>query len=103
MTSTSKLARRRFDVVIVGAGGSGTSTIAMALAQAWASTGTDTVLVDGCRRADLAVYHDVGDVIPGLPELVELHRGDDAVEEGRLLGHLLSFWVSRWEPTRAAG
>ena len=65
-------------VGVLGAGGSGTSTIAMALAQAWASTGTDTVLVDGCRRADLAVYHDVGDVIPGLPELVELHRGDDA-------------------------
>ncbi len=65
-------------VGVLGAGGSGTSTIAMALAQAWAATGTDTVLVDGCRRADLAVYHDVGDVIPGLPELVELHRGDDA-------------------------
>lgn len=69
-------------VGVLGAGGSGTSTIAMSLAQAWAATGThagnDTVLVDGCRRADLAVYHDVGDVIPGLPELVEMHRGDDA-------------------------
>lgn len=63
---------------VLGAGGAGTSTIAMALAQAWAATGADTVLVDGCRRGDLAMYHDVGDVIPGLPELVELHRGDEA-------------------------
>lgn len=33
-------------------------------------------LADGARRADLAMYHHVGDVIPGLPELVEAHRGD---------------------------
>ena len=39
------------------------------------STRADTVLVDGAG-GDLAAYHDVGDVIPGLPELVELHRGD---------------------------
>lgn len=65
-------------VGVLGAGGSGCSTIAMALAQTWADGGTDVVLLDGCRRGDLAMYHDVGDVIPGLPELVELHRGDDA-------------------------
>ena len=64
-------------VGVIGPGGVGTSTIAMALAQAWAADGTDTVLVDGCRRADLAMYHDVGDVIPGFPELVDLHRGDE--------------------------
>jgi len=65
-------------VAVTGAGGSGTSTVAMALAQAMADAGLEVGLVDGCRRADLAMYHDVGDVIPGLPELVELHRADTA-------------------------
>lgn len=68
-------------VVVTGAGGSGTSTTAMALAQAAASPSGDVgaasvVLVDGGRRSDLAMYHDVGDVLPGLPELVEAHRSD---------------------------
>ncbi|MBS1838172.1 MAG: hypothetical protein JST64_10815 [Actinobacteria bacterium] len=63
---------------VMGTGGSGSSTVAMALAQSCAEDGDDVVLVDGCRRGDLAMYHDVGDVIPGLPELVELHRGDTA-------------------------
>ena len=62
---------------VIGPGGAGTSTIAMALAQAVAAEGADTVLVDGCRRSDLAMYHDVGDVIPGFPELVDLHRSDE--------------------------
>jgi len=64
-------------VGVVGTGGTGSSTIAVATAQACAAAGQDTVLVDGCRRADLAMYHDVGDVIPGLPELVDLHRADE--------------------------
>jgi MinD-like ATPase involved in chromosome partitioning or flagellar assembly len=64
-------------VGVIGAGGAGTSTVAIALAQAWAADGADTVLVDGCRRADQAMYHDVGDVIPGFPELVDLHRSDE--------------------------
>ena len=35
------------------------------------------VLVDdGARRGDVAMYHHIGDVIPGLPELVEAHRSD---------------------------
>jgi hypothetical protein len=44
------------------------------------------VLVDGARRGDLAMYHDIGDVIPGLPELVEAHRSDrlDPAEVRRL-------------------
>ena len=43
----------------------------------WLAHGAGRVaLVDGARRADLAMYHDVGDVIPGLPELVDLHRRD---------------------------
>lgn len=68
-------------VGVTGPGGTGTSTVAMAVAQDLAQQGSDTVLVDGCRCADLAMYHDIGDVIPGLPELVELHRADDADPE----------------------
>jgi hypothetical protein len=64
-------------IAVVGRGGSGTSTVAMALTQALASDpGRDVLLVDGAGRADLAMYHHVGDVIPGLPELVEAHRSD---------------------------
>ncbi len=63
-------------VGVTGTGGSGASTVAMALAQAVAPTSGRVALVDGARRADLALYHDVGDVIPGLPELVDLQRRD---------------------------
>lgn len=65
-------------VGVTGAGGSGSSTIAMAIAQSMAHGRPpgSVALVDGCRAADLAMYHDVGDVIPGLPELVEAHRVD---------------------------
>lgn len=66
---------------IVGTGGVGSSTVAMATAQALVADQSATeahgvVLVDGARRGELAMYHDVGDVIPGLPELVEAHRSD---------------------------
>lgn len=65
-------------VAVTGAGGAGVSTVAMAVAQGLADEGSHgpTVLVDGARRSSLGMYHDVGDVIPGLPELVELHRRD---------------------------
>lgn len=81
-------------VAVLGAGGAGSSTLAMALATGMGSSTGDrtlrratsssedsttevsTALADLTRSADLAMYHDVGDVIPGLPELVELHRGD---------------------------
>jgi cellulose biosynthesis protein BcsQ len=68
-------------VGVVGTGGVGCSTVAMATAQALAADQDPTrphglVLVDGARRGELAMYHDVGDVIPGLPELVEAHRSD---------------------------
>jgi hypothetical protein len=64
---------------VAGAGGTGVSTIAMGLAQGWAPhlDGGRVALADGRRVADLAMYHDVGDVIPGLPELVEAHRVDE--------------------------
>ncbi|MGB3412827.1 MAG: hypothetical protein WBA45_16730 [Microthrixaceae bacterium] len=79
-------------ITVAGAGGSGSSTVAMALAQALgdrsrlSDTGRAVALVDGARRAHLSLYHDVGDVIPGLPELIDAHRADrpDPDEIGRL-------------------
>jgi hypothetical protein len=62
---------------VLGAGGSGTSTVATAVAQAFgadAASSGRVALVDACLDASLALLHDTGDVVPGLPELVELHR-----------------------------
>jgi MinD-like ATPase involved in chromosome partitioning or flagellar assembly len=62
---------------VLGKGGSGTSTVAMAAAQGMASDADHdgaVVLADLARRADLALLHDAGDVVPGVQELVEAHR-----------------------------
>lgn len=76
-------------IAVLGAGGTGVSTVAMCLAQVLAEHAppSSVALVDGARRGDLAMYHDVGDVIPGLPELVDAHRVDtvDPDEIRRLL------------------
>ncbi|HEY6530828.1 MAG TPA: hypothetical protein VIY72_00895 [Acidimicrobiales bacterium] len=64
-------------VTVLGGGGTGTSTVATAVAQAIAADATlagRVALVDACRYASLALLHDTGDVVPGLQELVELHR-----------------------------
>ena len=63
-------------IAVVGSGGVGTTTVAMALCQALGCDGSATVLVDGARRGNLAMYHHIGDVIPGMPELVDAHRSD---------------------------
>jgi hypothetical protein len=64
-------------VAVMGTGGSGGSTIAMATAQGLAADprnqGT-VVLADLALDADLALLHDVREVAPGLPELVDAHR-----------------------------
>ncbi|MBU3702272.1 MAG: hypothetical protein FGM58_09535 [Acidimicrobiia bacterium] len=60
-------------VTITGAGGTGTSLTAMALAAHFATI-EDVALVDGALDADQALLHDLGDVLPGLPELVDVHR-----------------------------
>lgn len=75
---TSPAARRGRLLTVVGTGGSGCSTVAMALAQALAErdAGDDVLLADGARRGDVAMFHHIGDVVPGLPELVEAHRRD---------------------------
>ena len=76
-------------VAVTGAGGSGVSTAAMALAQA---LGDDVrhagmvLLADLRLHAELAMLHDVGDVCPGVQELVEAHRsGQPSVDEVRAL------------------
>lgn len=64
-------------VAVVGGRGCGTSTVAMAVAQGLAATtgNEDAVaLADLAGCGDLAMYHDVRDVVPGLQELVEAHR-----------------------------
>jgi hypothetical protein len=64
-------------VAVTGAGGSGTSTVSMALAQGLSD---DTrhrgavLLADLALDADQGLLHDVGEVVPGLPELVDAHR-----------------------------
>lgn len=64
-------------VAVTGARGSGASTIAMALAQ---GLGSDVrhagmvLLADLALDADLAMYHDAREVVPGLQELVDAHR-----------------------------
>lgn len=70
--------QRAITVSVLGGGGCGSSVVAMATAQAMATSGVDTVaLLDGARRADLGLHHEIGDVIPGLPDLVEAHRRDE--------------------------
>lgn len=63
-------------VAVCGPGGTGASTTAAALAQGLAAApGSDVLLADAVRNAEQAVLHDVGEVAPGLQELVESHRG----------------------------
>jgi MinD-like ATPase involved in chromosome partitioning or flagellar assembly len=74
-------------ITVVGAGGTGTSTIAMATAQAAAAdpaNGGRVALVDASLDASLALLHHSGDVVPGLQEMVELHRAGrpDATQVG---------------------
>lgn len=65
--------RRGRIIGVTGAGGSGTSTMARAIASELTDHGT-VALVDAAPHADQALLHDLGDIVPGLPELVELHR-----------------------------
>jgi hypothetical protein len=64
-------------VAVTGPGGTGTSTIAMAIAQGLAADPRNLGLValaDLSLDADLAMYHDARDVVPGVQELVESFR-----------------------------
>ncbi len=69
-------------ITVLGPGGTGTSTTAMAIASHFAantskrreSTDQRVALIDASLNGDQALLHDLGDVVPGLQELVELHR-----------------------------
>jgi len=64
-------------VAVTGSGGTGTSITAMAIAADLARSarhGGPIALIDACRDGDQALLHDLGDVVPGLPELIESHR-----------------------------
>ena len=76
-------------VAVTGTGGVGASTLAAVLAQGFARDVTQqglVLLADLALDASQAVIHDPGDVMPGLPELVEAHRlGRPDVDEIRRL------------------
>jgi hypothetical protein len=64
-------------VAVTGPGGTGASTLAAMLAQGFGTDVRDqglVLLADLALHADQAVLHDAGDVMPGLPELVDAHR-----------------------------
>jgi len=69
-------------ITVLGPGGTGTSTTAMAIASHFAadtsvqrgSTDKRIALIDASLNGDQALLHDLGDVVPGLQELVDLHR-----------------------------
>lgn len=76
-------------VAVTGVPGAGASTVAAALAQ---GVGDDprhagvTLLADLALDAHQAVLHDAGDVVPGLPELVDAHRyGQPSIDDVRSL------------------
>ena len=62
---------------VCGPGGSGASTVAAALAQGLGEVAGPgaVVLADLARNAEQAMLHDVREVVPGIQELVEAHRG----------------------------
>jgi hypothetical protein len=67
-------------VAVTGAGGVGRSTLAIALAAGLAADPRDrglVLLADVALHGHLALLHDAGDVMPGLLELVEAHRGSE--------------------------
>jgi hypothetical protein len=76
-------------VAVTGAAGGGTSTVAMALAQGLAAPAGQAgmvVLADLALHADQALLHDAGDVVPGVQELAEAHRGGTpSIDEVRRL------------------
>lgn len=65
-------------VAVTGAGGTGRSTVAMSIAQGLAADPRHAGLVclaDLALHADHAMLHHARDVVPGVVELVEAHRG----------------------------
>jgi hypothetical protein len=68
-------------VTVVGPGGTGVSTVAIALAQGLAATtgrparaARTVLLADLALHGEQAMLHDSRDVVPGVQELVDVHR-----------------------------
>ena len=76
-------------IAITGPAGGGHSVLAMALVQGLATSARRSgmvALADLALHADQALLHDVGDVVPGVQELVEAHRhGNPTTDEVRRL------------------
>lgn len=74
-------------IAVTGPGGTGCSTIAMGIAQGLAADAryADLVcLADLALDAEQAMLHGTGDVVPGVLELVDAHRGGvPAIDEVR--------------------
>ncbi len=71
------MAWRASVAMVCGPGGTGASTMAIALAQALAEDvrhGGMVLLADLARNGEQAMLHDARDIVPGVQELVELHR-----------------------------
>ena len=72
-------------ITVVSPGGTGGSTVAMAIAQHLGRQAdeepTPVALLDASLRGDMALFHDIGDVLPGISELVEAHRGGALVPD----------------------
>ena len=89
LTRPAPAAWRGSVAVLTGAGGTGVSTAAIALAQALADDvrhGGMVLLADLRLRAEQAVLHDAGDVLPCVQELVEAHRsGQPTADDVRAL------------------
>jgi Mrp family chromosome partitioning ATPase len=89
LTRPSPAAWRGSVAAVTGSGGTGVSTAAIALAQSLADDvrhGGMVLLADLRLRAEQAVLHDAGDVLPCVQELVEAHRsGQPTAEEVRSL------------------
>ena len=65
-------------VAVTGARGAGASTVAAALAQGFAAAQRrpgSALLADLALDADQGILHHAPDLVPGLPELVDAHRG----------------------------
>lgn len=71
-------------IAVCGPGGTGTSTIASVIAQTLSDDVMNTelvCLVDMARNADLAMLHNIDDVVPGLEEVIESNRNRRASAE----------------------
>ena len=89
LSRPSPAAWRGAVAAVTGSGGTGVSTAAIALAQTLADDvrhGGMVLLADLRLRAEHAVLHDAGDVLPCVQELVEAHRsGQPTADDVRSL------------------